>query len=79
MDVLNYWRFNGDGSPICRLAMDLMAIPATSATLEGMFSIVADMDDPDRQRLTKDHKCQLQCVRAWKRGPLRKNTFYFGF
>lgn len=79
VDVLNYWKFNGDGSPICSLAMDLMAIPATSASLEGMFSVVAEMDDSDRQRLTIDHKCQLQCIRAWKRGPLKKITFYFGY
>lgn len=67
MVVLNYVRFNCDGSPICHFEMDLMAI---SAALKGIFSIVADMDG---QRLSMDHKCQLQCIGAWKRGLLKKH------
>lgn len=61
MVVLNYWRFNGDGFPICCPAMDVIAV---SAGLEEMFSVVADMDDSDRQMLSMDHKCQQQSIKA---------------
>ena len=63
-DVLKYWASKEYEFPIiARMARDHLAIPATSAASESVFSIGGDIITKKRNRLGADNTRRLLCLR----------------
>jgi len=65
-DILKYWQGKEYEFPtIARMARDHLAIPATSALSECVFSIGSDIVTKKRNRLGGDNIRKLLCMRNW--------------
>jgi hypothetical protein len=65
-DILKYWASNEYEFPIiARIARDHLAIPATSAASERVFSIGGDIITKKRNRLGASNTRRLLCLRDW--------------
>ena len=65
-DVLKYWASKEYEYPIiARIARDHLAIPATSAASESVFSIGGDIITKKRNRLGAGNTRRLLCLRDW--------------
>ncbi len=65
-DILRYWASKEYEFPtIARMARDHLAIPATSAASESVFSIGGDIITKKRNRLGADNTRRLLCMRDW--------------
>jgi hypothetical protein len=65
-DVLKYWASKEYEYPIIvRIARDHLAIPATSAASESVFSIGGDIITKKRNRLGAGNTRRLLCLRDW--------------
>lgn len=63
-DVLQYWVNRGD-SPLKRMAIDILSIPASSTDVERLFSSAKMDDNKLRQRLEPRLKGDLQVAKSW--------------
>jgi hypothetical protein len=65
-NILKYWTSKEYEFPtIARMARDHLAIPATSAASESVFSIGSDIITKKRNRLGADNTRRLLCLRDW--------------
>src|SRR5450432_1729998 len=65
-DILRYWASKEYEFPIItRMARDHLAIPATSAASECVFSVGSDIITKKRNRLGGDNTRRLLCLRDW--------------
>src|SRR5450432_393723 len=65
-DILCYWASKEYEFPIvARMARDHLAIPATSAPSEYVFSVGSDIITKKRNRLGGDNTRRLLCLRDW--------------
>jgi len=65
-NILKYWASKEYEYPIiARIARDHLAIPATSAASESVFSISGDIITKKRNRLGADNTRRLLCLRDW--------------
>jgi hAT family protein len=65
-DVLTWWRLNAHAYPcLARIARDYLAIPATSAPVERVFSGGADLITKKRGSLSEDTIRDCMCLRSW--------------
>src|SRR5450432_1003986 len=65
-DILRYWASKEYEFPIiARMARDHLAIPATSAASECVFSCGSDIITKKRNRLGGDNTRRLLCLRDW--------------
>ena len=65
-DMLRYWASKEYEFPIiARMARDHLAIPATSAPSECVFSVGGDIITKKRNRLGADNTRRLLCLRDW--------------
>ena len=65
-DILRYWASKEYEFPIvARMARDHLAIPATSAPSECVFSIGSDIITKKRNRLGGENTRRLLCLRDW--------------
>ena len=65
-NVLKYWASKEYEYPIiARIARDYLAIPATSAASESVFSIGGDIFSIKRNKLGVDNTRRLLCLRDW--------------
>jgi hAT family C-terminal dimerisation region len=65
-DILRYWASKEYEFPIvARMARDHLAIPATSAPSEYVFSVGSDIITKKRNRLGGDNTRRLLCLRDW--------------
>ena len=65
-DVLNYWKSKEIEYPVMAwMARDYLAIPASSAPSERVFSNEADVITKKRNRLAPDTLRYLLCMRSW--------------
>src|SRR5450432_1336398 len=65
-DILKYWASKEYEFPIvARMARDHLAIPATSAPSECIFSVGSDIITKKRNRLGGDNTRRLLCLRDW--------------
>jgi hypothetical protein len=63
-DILRYWASKEYEFPtIARMARDHLAIPATSAPSECVFSVGGDIITKKRNRLGADNTRRLLCLR----------------
>lgn len=72
--VLQFWKKRVDVYPgLANMAMDLLAIPATSCPSEGVFNKTKRILAPQRTNLSCLHVEALLCVKDWHRvfGPLK--------
>lgn len=66
IDILRYWTSKEYEFPIIsRMAKDHLAIPATSAASESVFSVGGDIITKKRNRLGADNTRRLLCMRDW--------------
>lgn len=66
VDILKWWCDNKARYPILyRIAMDHLAVPATTAEDEREFSKGDDVINNDRARLGEDTAEAIQCLRSW--------------
>jgi hypothetical protein len=67
-DPVGYWLSIRDRYPsLFRLAIDLLSIPASSCDCERMFSVVGDMMEPKRRKMSPQLLSTVTCVRTWLR------------
>ena len=72
-DILRYWASKEYKFPIiARIARDHLAIPATSAASECVFSVGGDIITKKRNRLGAGNTRRLLCLRDW--GVLEKGV-----
>ena len=65
-DILRYWASQEYEFPIiARIARDHLAIPATSAASECVFSVGGDIVTKNRNRLSAGNTRRLLCLRDW--------------
>jgi hAT family C-terminal dimerisation region len=65
-DILRYWASKEYEFPIiARIAKDHLAIPATSAASECVFSVGSDIITKKRNRLGAGNTRRLLCLRDW--------------
>jgi hypothetical protein len=65
-NILKYWASKEYEYPIiARIARDHLAIPATSAASESVFSIGGDIITKKRNKLGVDNTRRLLCLRDW--------------
>ena len=65
-DVLGWWRFHACEYPcLARIARDYLAIPATSAPAERVFSGGADLVTKKRGSLSEDSIKACVCLKSW--------------
>jgi hypothetical protein len=65
-DILRYWASKEYEFPIiARMARDHLAIPATSAPSECVFSVGGNIITKKRNRLGADNTRRLLCLRDW--------------
>jgi hypothetical protein len=65
-NILRYWASKEYEFPtIARMARDHLAIPATSAASERVFSVGGDIVTKKRNRLSADNTRRLLCMRDW--------------
>lgn len=72
-DVLVYWKSRQEVYPaLAKMAMTFLAIPATSAPSEGVFSKTKNILGPQRASLSSLNVEVLLCLKDWYRlfGPL---------
>lgn len=72
--VLQFWKKRVDVYPgLANMAMDLLAIPATSCPSEGVFNKTKRILAPQRTNLSCLHVEALLCVKGWHHvfGPLK--------
>jgi len=66
IDIYQYWKAKQFDYPIiARIARDYLAIPATSAPSECVFSQGSDVVTKKRNRLTGDSIRMIMCLKAW--------------
>jgi hypothetical protein len=65
-NIIHWWRDNRGRYPIlARIALDLLAAPATTAADERVFSQADDVINDERTRLSEDTAEAIQCLRSW--------------
>jgi hypothetical protein len=65
-DVLGWWRFHAGEYPcLARIARDYLAIPATSAPAERVFSGGADLVTKKRGSLSEDSIKTCMSLKSW--------------
>jgi hAT family C-terminal dimerisation region len=65
-DIFKYWASKEYEFPIiARIARDYLAIPATSAASECVFSVGGDIITKKRNRLGTSNTRRLLCLRDW--------------
>jgi hypothetical protein len=65
-DIHLYWKAKQFDLPIIsKIARDFLAIPATSATSECVFSVGSDVVTKKRNRLTGDSVRMIMCLKDW--------------
>jgi hypothetical protein len=65
-NIYLYWKAKQYDYPIIsRIAADYLAIPATSAPLESVFSIGSDVVTKKRNKLTGDSVRMIMCLKDW--------------
>jgi hypothetical protein len=65
-NIYHYWKAKQYDFPIIsRIAGDFLAIPATSAPSECVFSIGSDVVTKKRNRLTGDSVRMIMCLKDW--------------
>jgi hypothetical protein len=65
-NIYHYWKAKQFEFPIIsKIAGDFLAIPATSAPLECVFSISSDVVTKKRNRLTGDSVRMIMCLKDW--------------
>jgi hypothetical protein len=65
-DIYQYWKAKQYDFPIIsRIAKDFLAIPATSAPSECVFSIGSDVVTKKRNRLTGNSVRMIMCLKDW--------------
>ena len=65
-DIHLYWKAKQFDLPIIsKIARDFLAIPATSATSECVFSVGSDVVTKKRNRLTGDSVRMIMCLKHW--------------
>jgi hypothetical protein len=68
VDPLEYWALHGGQFPIiARIAATVLAIPATSADVERLFSITGRILTKYRARLSADRVDMMTCLHGWLR------------
>jgi hypothetical protein len=68
VDPLSWWSENQKRFPILsRMARDYLAIPATSAPSERLFSQAGRTISEQRNRLKGDTACALLCLKSWNK------------
>ena len=66
ISIFRYWASKEYKFPIiARMARDHLAIPATSAASECVFSVGGDIITKKRNRLGADNTRRLLCLRDW--------------
>jgi hypothetical protein len=66
IDIFKYWASKEYEFPtIACVAQDYLAIPATSALSESVFSIGSDIITKKRNRLSRESTRRLLCLRDW--------------
>ena len=66
IDILKYWQSKQLQYPIiARIAKDHLAVPATSADSERIFSVGGDIVTKKRNRLSPSTLRYLLCLRNW--------------
>lgn len=65
-DIIYQWRDNRKRYPILAwIALDLLAVPATTAVDERVFSQADDVINDERGQLSEDTAEAMQCLRSW--------------
>jgi hAT family C-terminal dimerisation region len=65
-DIYHYWKAKQFEFPIIsKIAADFLAIPATSAPSESVFSVSSDLVTKKRNRLTGDSVRMIMCLKDW--------------
>jgi hypothetical protein len=65
-NIYHYWKAKQYDFPIIsRIAKDFLAIPATSAPSECVFSIGSDVVTKKQNRLTRDSVRMIMCLKNW--------------
>ena len=65
-DVLQWWKANAATHPcLAAMARDYLAIPATSAPVERVFSGGTDLVQPKRGSLSEDSIRACMCLKNW--------------
>ena len=65
-NIYHYWKAKQFEFPIIsKIAADFLAIPATLAPLECVFSIGSDLVTEKRNRLTRDLVRMIMCLKDW--------------
>jgi hypothetical protein len=65
-DILEWWKRHADAYPcLARIARDYLAIPATSAPAERVFSGGADLIAEKRGSLSEDTIRACMCLKSW--------------
>jgi hAT family C-terminal dimerisation region len=65
-DVLQWWKVNATAYPrLAAMARDYLAIPATSAPVERVFSGGTDLVQPKRGSLSEDTIRACMCLKSW--------------
>jgi hypothetical protein len=65
-DILGWWKQNAGAYPrLARIARDYLAIPATSAPAERVFSCGADLIAKKRGSLSEDTIQACMCLDSW--------------
>jgi hypothetical protein len=66
VDIIKWWGDNRMRYPIlARIALDVLAAPATTAADERVFSEADDVINSDRERLAEDTAEAIQTTRSW--------------
>jgi hypothetical protein len=65
-DILGWWKYHAAEYPcLARIARDYLAIPATSAPAERLFSAAADLITKKRGSLSDDTIQACRCMHSW--------------
>jgi len=65
-DIYQYWKSKQYDFPIIsRIARDFLAIPATLAPLECVFSTGSDVVTRKRNKLTRESVRMIMCLKNW--------------
>jgi len=65
-DVLQWWKTNAAAYPgLAAVARGYLAVPATGAAVERVFSGGADLVQPKRGSLSKDSVRECMCLKSW--------------
>lgn len=74
-DVLSWWKTNASVYPrLSEMARDYLAIPATGAPVERMFSIGTDVVRPKRASLNPDTIEACLCLKSWLRSSCTRDV-----